>query len=76
MSSQEIESKVRAGLRGTPFAPKELTRLDGGSVNWIYRARLLQPLDDGTDEVVVKHGELYMSTKPDFALNFIRCVRF
>jgi len=73
--SSIIDSKVQKSLEGTLFASSNLKKLEGGSVNWIYHAPLDKPLEDGTTEVAVKHGEPYMATKPEFELNFVRCVR-
>jgi hypothetical protein len=70
----EIDAKVQESLQDTAFEASNLDRLSGGSVNWIYAASLLQPLEDGTMEVVVKHGETHMASKPDMELNLLRCV--
>lgn len=70
----EIDVKVKKSLEGTAFESSALKPLLGGTVNWTYLATLLKPLDDGTTEVIVKHGERHMMTKPEFALTLIRCV--
>jgi hypothetical protein len=70
----DIDAKVQKSLEGTPFASSSLKKLSGGSVNWIYHAKLAKPLEDGTLEVAVKHGERHMATKPDFELDLLRCV--
>lgn len=73
--ASDIDIKVKDSLKGTRFEASELASLSGGSVNWTYVATLAQPLEDGTRQVMVKHGETHMMTKPDFALTLIRCVR-
>lgn len=70
----EIDAKVKKTLEQTEFAASDLERLSGGFVNWVYRAKLSKALEDGTTEVLVKHGELFMSARPEFELNLQRCV--
>ncbi|KAM6529463.1 hypothetical protein FALCPG4_007599 [Fusarium falciforme] len=72
-ASIDVDAKVQRALVGTKFEPSSLTKLSGGSVNWIYLAKLSIPLDDGTTEVLVKHGELWMASKPEFLLAMLRC---
>ncbi|KAJ4269839.1 hypothetical protein NW762_001508 [Fusarium torreyae] len=72
-SSTDVDTKVQKALKDTRFETSALQKLPGGSVNFIYLAKLLKPLDDGTSEVLVKHGEPYMASKPDFALPPLRC---
>ncbi|KAI1045334.1 hypothetical protein LB505_012786 [Fusarium chuoi] len=69
----DIDSKVRKGLEGTKFEVLKLDKITGGSVNWIYKAQLVTPLDNGEKEALVKHGEPYMASKPEFALPPLRC---
>ena len=71
----KVDAKVRDGLTGTAFEPASVQRLSGGLVNWGYRATLKVPLDDGTDEVFLKHGETWVAKIPDYELNLVRCVR-
>ncbi|KAF5011455.1 hypothetical protein FDECE_2444 [Fusarium decemcellulare] len=73
IASVDVDTKVQKGLEGTKFQASTLKKLAGGSVNWIYLAELSTPLDDGTTEVLVKHGEPYMATKPEFPLTLLRC---
>lgn len=70
----DIDSKVRKALEGTKLEVLKLDKITGGSVNWIYKAQLLKPLDNGEKEALVKHGEPYMASKPEFALPPLRCV--
>ncbi|KAF4333359.1 isoamyl alcohol [Fusarium beomiforme] len=69
----EVRHKVSAWLNTTPYAASSLEPLAGGQANFIYRAQLLRPLEDGTTEVVVKHGEPYMARHPANAVTLNRC---
>jgi hypothetical protein len=74
-TNPDIDCKVQKALEGTKFRVSKLENITGGSVNWIYKAKLVRPLDNGEEEVLVKHGEPYMASKPEFALPPLRCVR-
>lgn len=56
---EEIASTVIGLLAPTSFACAALIPLSGGTVNSLFRDRLLKLLDDGTTEVIIKHGEDY-----------------
>ncbi|KAH8743480.1 hypothetical protein F5883DRAFT_41407 [Diaporthe sp. PMI_573] len=67
-------------LSQTRYACSGLTKLNGGTANFLYRGSL-QPLDlqDGeaesaTETVVVKHSEGYSPGNRDFLLDLSRCV--
>ncbi|KAI2782880.1 kinase-like domain-containing protein [Daldinia loculata] len=72
-SRVEITSKVLESLKGTPYEASALDVLSGGTANFIYRASLIQPLEDGAQQVAVKHSEDYIATSPDFKLTLSRC---
>ncbi|KAL7626920.1 hypothetical protein AAE478_003694 [Parahypoxylon ruwenzoriense] len=72
-SREEITSRVFQDLKGTPFEASSLDALSGGTANFIYRATLLKPLEDGTREILVKHSEDYIATIPSFKLTLSRC---
>ena len=72
--SNPVDESARKGLEGTRFEASSLRPLTGGIVNWGYVATLKAPLDDGTTEIFIKHGEKYMATIPDFPLDLDRCV--
>ncbi|KAI1384638.1 kinase-like domain-containing protein [Hypoxylon trugodes] len=72
-NSENITSKVLASLKGTPYESSSLDILSGGTANFIYRATLSQPLDDGTKEVLVKHSEEYIANNPSFKITLARC---
>lgn len=74
-TADQIQSKAFEWLKGTPFASTSLEPLTGGTANFVYRAHLAKPLDDGTTDVLVKHGEGYVANSPDFQLTTSRCVR-
>lgn len=76
MDTAAIDKKVKASLDATPYACSSLESIASGFVNWNYHAKLLRPLDDGITEVLIKHGEKHMKTKPEFPLNLLRCVSF
>ena len=73
-TTDEIKSEVFEWLKGTRYASTSLEPLLGGSANFIYRAHLSEPLEDGTAEVLVKHGEGYMASHPANKLATDRCV--
>lgn len=74
LDSSDVDAKVKKSLEGTPYEASALTQLSGGSVNWTYVATLIKPLDDGTEQVFVKHAETYMKAKPDTILPLDRAV--
>lgn len=71
---EAISAAVWDELDGTQYACAELKPLTGGTANFIFRGVLSKPLQDGTMEVVVKHGEGYVASHPDFKLSTSRCV--
>ncbi|KAI1078469.1 kinase-like domain-containing protein [Whalleya microplaca] len=72
-SREEITSKVLRRLESTPYAASSLDPLSGGTANFIYRAPLLKPLDDGTKEILIKHSEDFLANSPSFKLTLSRC---
>ncbi|KAI8712413.1 hypothetical protein NCS52_01339400 [Fusarium sp. LHS14.1] len=66
--------KVFAWLNNTRYASSSLQPLIGGQTNFAYHAKLLTPLEDGTTEVVVKHGEPYMARHSANEITTHRCV--
>lgn len=71
---KSVEEEIRRQLVGTPYESKSLTQLSGGIANFVYRIALAKPLEDGTAEVVLKHGEEYAALSPNFKLQKLRCV--
>ncbi|RYP48852.1 hypothetical protein DL768_005360 [Monosporascus sp. mg162] len=73
VAQDDVGTRVLKALENTPFASSSLKQLSGGTANYIYRATLVAPLQDGTTEVVAKHGEDYVKDSPDFKLTLLRC---
>ncbi|ORY69660.1 kinase-like domain-containing protein [Pseudomassariella vexata] len=73
-SADKMLTQVLKGLEGTKYASTSLDPLAGGTGNFLYRAQLCHPLDDSTKEVVVKHGEGFAASSPNFQLPTDRCL--
>ena len=78
-----ISNLISKELSSTPYACSSLTRLSGGTANFVFRGVLAQPVapegdthDDATRVVIVKHGEGYVASNREFKLSTERCVRF
>jgi hypothetical protein len=74
-TAEEIKSEIFEWLKKTKYAATSLEPLTGGSANFIYRAKLATPLEDGTTDILVKHGEGYMAVAPANKIKTERCVR-
>ncbi|BCR83890.1 uncharacterized protein ACHE_11292A [Aspergillus chevalieri] len=70
----QITAKIEKSLTSTPYACSSLTRLSGGTANFIYRGILQRPLEDGTKTVIIKHAEEFLASSKDFKLTAERCV--
>lgn len=73
-AADEISYRVASELGPTRFACTSLAPLSGGTANFIFRGKLQKPLDDGTAEIVVKHGEGFVAQSPALKLSTSRCV--
>ncbi|KAI1457119.1 kinase-like domain-containing protein [Annulohypoxylon moriforme] len=73
-SREEITASVLETLKGTLYEASSLEVLSGGTANFIYRVTLSKPLEDGTQNVLVKHSEGYIANTPDFKLTLSRCL--
>jgi hypothetical protein len=74
-SADEIKSEIFEWLKGTKYVSISLEPLSGGNANFIYRAQLSTPLEDGMTNVLIKHGEGYMAVAPANKISIDRCVR-
>lgn len=72
-SADAILAKVKQELDGTKYACSSLKPLTGGTCNFIYHGVLRHALPEGTQEVLIKHGEGYVASHPGFKLTTARC---
>jgi hypothetical protein len=73
-TNQDISTLVSQELSETPYECSSLTRLSGGTANFVYRGILARPLQDGTKTIIVKHGEDFVASNIEFKLTTDRCV--
>ncbi len=73
-TAEKIKSEIFEWLRKTKYEANSLEPLSGGSANFIYRAKLRTPLEDGTTDVLLKHGEGYMAVAPGNEISTERCL--
>jgi hypothetical protein len=73
-TNQDISTLVSQELSETPYECSSLTRLSGGTANFVYRGILARPLQDGTKTIIVKHGEDFVASNREFKLTTDRCV--
>lgn len=76
-----IVQALLSELSQTRYACSDLTKLNGGTANFLYRGTLLQPLDpqdaapeSSIETVVIKHSEGFSPGNRDFLLDITRCV--
>ncbi|KAF5516868.1 hypothetical protein CGCS363_v001197 [Colletotrichum siamense] len=72
-TSERILRDIKAELASTPYNFGSARLLTGGTANFIYQARLNQPLPGGTSEVAIEHGEEFVRQSPGFKLTTSRC---
>lgn len=72
--TDNMSTLILKELSKTPYVCSSLTRLTGGTGNFVFRGVLSQPLQDGTKTVIIKHAEDYVASNPDFPLSTTRCV--
>jgi hypothetical protein len=65
----EIRDAIVQQLSQTPFACSSLTRLSGGTANFVYRGTPSTP-----DSIIIKHTKDYVASNQDFKLDAKRCV--
>jgi len=74
-SANEISMRVQESLKDGPYACTSLSKLSGGTANFVYRGTLAAPLSNGSETIVIKHTEGYVALSPAFKLTSTRCVR-
>ncbi|KAJ5616366.1 hypothetical protein N7537_001480 [Penicillium hordei] len=65
----QIRDKIAQQLSPTPFACSSLTRLSGGTANFVYRGTL----SSTGQSVVIKHTKDHSASNPDFKIDVTRC---
>ncbi|KAK1827826.1 kinase-like domain-containing protein [Podospora conica] len=73
LNSDKFSHEILDELRGTKYACSSLTPLSGGNANFIFKGVLEKPLEDGTTEVAIKHGQGYVASNPAFGITTDRC---
>ncbi|KAL6879291.1 kinase-like domain-containing protein [Trichoderma novae-zelandiae] len=68
-----LSHQILDQLAQTPYACSTLTKLSGGTANFLYRGVLLQPLEDA-QTVVIKHSTGFAAVNRGFPLDVSRCV--
>ncbi|RDL39456.1 uncharacterized protein BP5553_03796 [Venustampulla echinocandica] len=69
----EIQERVQGSLKDGPYACSSLTKLSGGTANFVYRGVLVNALQDGSKTVIIKHTEGYVASTPAFKITSTRC---
>lgn len=75
----DIEASVFSQLASTNYACSSITRLNGGTANFVYRGVLRIPESIGSTEqerpnVIIKHTTDFVALNRDFKLDAERCV--
>lgn len=78
----ELSARIRQQLSTTRYACSSLTKLNGGSVNFIFRGALEEPVSFRKRDipmtattVIIKHSTDFLSVNMDFKLDVSRSVR-
>lgn len=66
-----IREVVEKQLASTPFVCSSLSRLSGGTANFVYRGT---PTTGNPESIIIKHTENYLSSNSSFQLDAARCV--
>ncbi|ROW12266.1 hypothetical protein VMCG_00388 [Cytospora schulzeri] len=72
-TAAEIASRITQELASTKFACSTLVPLSGGTANFIFKGILVNPFENGTVDVVMKHGEGFVAQHPVLKLSTLRC---
>lgn len=70
--TDEIRDQIAQELSQTPFACSSLTRLSGGTANFVYRGTPAS----SPDSIIIKHTKGYVASNLSFKLDPKRCVSF
>ncbi|KAM0461489.1 hypothetical protein ACHAPV_004194 [Trichoderma viride] len=76
---QTFAQQILDELAHTTYACSDLTKLSGGTANFLYRGTLLKPLKGDADTkaaqtVVIKHSTNYVAVNRNFPLDVTRCI--
>jgi hypothetical protein len=74
-----VAADIIRELSQTAFACSSITRLSGGTVNFVYRGTLANPApvgDSGSvvESVIVKHSKAHLAGNEDYLLDVSRSV--
>lgn len=82
MDEESLIQVLLEQLSQTRYACADLTKLNGGTANFLYRGTLLEPFESQdaaaervTKTVVIKHSEGFSPGNRGFLLDVSRCVR-
>ncbi|KAJ5818809.1 hypothetical protein N7474_004400 [Penicillium riverlandense] len=70
LEKDEIHDQIAQELLQTPFACSSLSRLSGGTANFVYRGT---PSSASLDSIIIKHTTDYVASNRDFKLDAKRC---
>ncbi len=81
VEKDDVSAKILQALQHSPYACTSLSRLGGGSVNFVFRGFLAQPLSfpdvsmtTPTKSVIIKQSEKFLAVNKEFLLDISRCV--
>lgn len=66
-----VRNEVEQELAKTSFGCSSLSRLSGGTANFVYRGI---PLSGNPESIIIKHTKNYLSSNASFKLDAERCV--
>ncbi|KAJ5753469.1 uncharacterized protein N7511_007622 [Penicillium nucicola] len=67
-TEQEIKEQISQQLSRTPFACTSLTRLSGGTANFVYRGTV-----SPTESIIIKNTRDHSASNPNFKIVVDRC---
>lgn len=66
-----VRDEIEQQLAQTPFTCSSLSRLSGGTANFVYRGK---PASGDPSSLIIKHTKNYLSSNASFQLDATRCV--